>query len=451
MPDITAGRNAFRLRNPIQIAHQLDLAGITYHGDAVEFDNDIWNKPLVQLASFAITGQKVNLRTSDFIGLGPRKKEGSRRAYEATKEDLEIIRARAENPDLSMDDIFVIERFVVNNSLSRSGFLKFTSAAIAKLARDFNAGRSRLMYHRENQVVGMTFFGEAIDEEIQGVSARFVRTREYMMRTSRTEDLITEIQGGIFPFDSIGVSLGNKIELMEEGDNRFLLVDYDPDDNVSPVEAHEVSFVHLGEIRGAGKRLSAEDSQDSNSNPETSNPDDAGARLFIFPVEDSGELGAIDLNKNEDEVIPMPQLKTVSHRLNATGEMISLELPEQFRSDDYFRKLEAEYDTIHSGYKSQISKMESDHQKQIEVISKEHAKLKTAVAGRIVFLEKMSMDDSSKYNEQKELDYYSGLSSDRLAAALEHAESQIQSNAKLSAGNNQSSFFSSSLPKGEAK
>lgn len=197
---------------------------------------------------------------------------GQNLATEVTDEDLEIINGAHADGSVGREDIFVFERFVINDIPSRQRGLKFTEAALEAIAEDFDAGRTRLIGHRHDRMVGRTFQAELVEDTVLGREGKFVKTREFIPRTPANQQLITNIRTGVYSFDSIGFHPGSAVELVEDDEeNEFVQIDYDPDEQ-HPLFAKEVSFVHLGEMKsaGSGREMSTGDE----SKPSSKSNDD---------------------------------------------------------------------------------------------------------------------------------------------------------------------------------
>lgn len=162
--------------------------------------------------------------------------------------------------DLDADTLFVFERFVANNALSRGGLLQLTDRALDKLAADYAAGRSVLLFHDTRQIIGRTFAARVERKTREGLTAKYVHVWGYMDKRASNEDLRRDIGLGILAYDSVGFN-GGDVSFVEEkaaspgggpkGLRGFLRIDHDPD-SLSPLYAVETSLVYMGELHGAG-------------------------------------------------------------------------------------------------------------------------------------------------------------------------------------------------------
>lgn len=188
---------------------------------------------------------------------------------EATDEDMRAINSEALAP-LTKDDVIVFERYVITDQPSRSIGLVFSKGALEKMATDFAAGRTRLLYHDTWKPVGATIGAEVVTATVRGVKGKWVKTREYVLKAAVDEGTLALITGGVLRYDSVGLALGSSVRYVEqevEG-KRLSRIEVDYVEGQERVlEAREVSFVYLGEMPGAGsdkgrgkKQLAAEGS-----------------------------------------------------------------------------------------------------------------------------------------------------------------------------------------------
>lgn len=244
-------RRFLMLKTPRAAVRQIGLEGVTYDEDQVRFDVRLYDEQLAAIAAAAMTGAMVPVPGAELAS--------RRKRYEPGKQELDLINARhrQRQAEFTADELFIFERYPANNVVSRSIRLRFTDRALAKMAKDATAGRSRLMHHNDVQVVGRTIFGEVVEEDVRGFSGKYLRTIEYMPRTDGKKEVISDVEAGILSYDSAGVYLGSAVKLKDlEVDGRSLSVievDYDPSDK-SPLEMNEISFVYLGELQGVGSK-----------------------------------------------------------------------------------------------------------------------------------------------------------------------------------------------------
>lgn len=255
MPMIfTPSRNFICLHAPEKGRFKFDLQGVHYDDHQVRFDKRIWDESGISIVSHAITGTRLNLPTPARFMQG---------GFEPGEEELEVINryhAKRTAP-YTEEELYIFERYPANNVPSRSIRLRFTKRALQKMAADATAGRTRLLYHEDNQPVGRTIFGEVVDANVQGVSGYYLRTVEYMeYADDDAMKAIRRVQSGIFNSDSVGVYLGTAIEYkdIEDDDGSFSIIEVDLDESSrQPLELHEISFVHLGELVGVGALTSS--------------------------------------------------------------------------------------------------------------------------------------------------------------------------------------------------
>ena len=175
-----------------------------------------------------------------------------------TEEDLDIINRLHAVEKQTTSTIKIYERYVVNDYPSRN-MLWFTEGALGKFAQDFEQGRSRLLYHNKEKVVGRTFAASVVRSTVRGIDANWVKVKEYVPITKGNEETIAQLGAGTYAFDSIGFS-GGYMDVKEvkrkdrDGSDRtyyYLSIDYRPEE-LPPLEAGEVSYVFIGAIYGAG-------------------------------------------------------------------------------------------------------------------------------------------------------------------------------------------------------
>lgn len=246
-------RRFLMLKTPRAAVRPLELEGVAYDEDQVRFDVRLYDEQLATIAAAAITGAMIPVPGAE---MGSRRKR-----YEPGKDELDLINNRHRNrqAEYGPDELFIFERYPANNIVSRSIRLRFTDRALAKMAQDATAGRSRLMHHNDVQVVGRTIFGEVVEADVRGFAGKYLRTIEYMPRTDGKKEVISDVEAGILSYDSAGVYLGGAVKFkdVEMGGKSMSIieVDFDPAET-SPLEMNEISFVYLGELKGVGSKNS---------------------------------------------------------------------------------------------------------------------------------------------------------------------------------------------------
>lgn len=244
-------RRFLMLKAPRNGVRRLELEGVSYDEDQVRFDVRLYDEQLASIAAAALMGAMVPVPGMEL--------RSRRKRYEPGSQELELINEmhRQRQQAYTADELFIFERYPANNITSRSIRLRFTDRALAKMAQDATAGRSRIMHHNDHQVVGRTIFGEVVEEDVRGFAGKYLRTIEYIPRTDGKAEVISDIEAGILSYDSVGVYLGSAVEFkdVEVGGVSLSVieVDYDPGDT-SPLEMHEISFVYLGELNGVGSK-----------------------------------------------------------------------------------------------------------------------------------------------------------------------------------------------------
>ena len=258
---------------------EIKLDGMTYDRAGVRFDVGLWTVNQAAIVGASIIGEGAVVSLS----AGTRR----RREFSATSKHLEVINANHTETDRELEDFHIFQRVPVNDVPSRTIGIKFTTRALEKFAADANEGRARLRGHNKADIVGRTFAGEVVEDTVRGIEGNWLLTTEYI--SARTVDgdpmnreLITQHVNGELAFDSIGFYPGSKIEFkeFEAGERRLQIIeiDHDPGEQF-PLEMREVSFVHLGELRGVGSRLQS-----------LSGADDNPASLFVLNQNPSVEV-----------------------------------------------------------------------------------------------------------------------------------------------------------------
>lgn len=190
--------------------------------------------------------------------------QGQGKAATVTEQDLRIINERHSGDELTADDIRVFERYSANDVLMRRP-LRFTKAALEKLAADAEQGRTVLIQHDTQRYFGRVFAGTVEEATVRGVTANWLVTRLYAVTKGASEARlqdISDVAHGIIGFDSVTVAGGDwtfvEVEGPEDADgNRSHHYHYEVDDNEGAprperLELRELSMVHLGAVDGAG-------------------------------------------------------------------------------------------------------------------------------------------------------------------------------------------------------
>lgn len=265
-------RNYFhvRLLRNVNLAAASKLEGfdVTDNGSVGRFARTMYTPQLANLAAYVMLGFEIETDPSAAT-LDANPNEPSEKGFSAlavSESDLQIINRDHAVKAQTADTIAVFERFVVNDSPARNG-IWFTKRALEKFAADYQQGRSRLLHHSRESIVGRTFAADVVKKKIRGISANWVRVREYIPRIPANEETIANIESGVYAFDSIGFSGGEpelvEYKVSEDRTRYFLKIDFNPE-GVPVLEAGEVSYVFLGAIYGAGN-----DKQQAAIEPET--------------------------------------------------------------------------------------------------------------------------------------------------------------------------------------
>lgn len=257
---LSKSRRYIELSIPLRtIEKPIELEGITYDQNAVRFDSGIWSIDQAAIVSAALSGLSASISLASA--------GSSRKEFKAGKSELDLINSRHAETPLELDDLYIYQRMPVNNVMSRTIGIKFTDAALDKFALDAQAGRARLRSHNRSDIVGRVFDAEVVTDTVRGIEGKWLRTTEYIpKRTLSGEpmnaELLTQVGAGVYSSDSIGFNPGSKIEFkdLEVGGKMYsvILIDYDAGEQ-APLELREISFVHLGEIKGAGSRKALHD------------------------------------------------------------------------------------------------------------------------------------------------------------------------------------------------
>lgn len=243
---------AIRISTPVEhLAYKPEIEGVTVHANGeLQFSKPLFNRLTAGFVTLHLSGAQVQtppLPTTTKL-VAP------------TEKDLKIINESHALRELADDEIKIYERWVINNQPSRTGLL-FTDRALKKFAADFAQGRTVLLYHNQQMPLGRTFAGKTAKATIREIKGTWVVVRLYIPTVDADGDAldytrmpITMLDTGVFAFDSIGFGGGRlKGKRVGEGEHErfYLEIDYDPGQQME-LEAGELSFVFMGNIRGAG-------------------------------------------------------------------------------------------------------------------------------------------------------------------------------------------------------
>lgn len=249
-------RHYLHYRIPRNLSHEVRrINGIdTPQPGVMRLSREFYTEPMAVLACQLLVGLSVGTDPDPYELAEPG--EDDERAcvtLDASDSDLRIINKQHAVKSMKAEDVRIYDRYVVNDAPTR-GMLWFTKTALDKLAVDFRQGRSRLVNHDKTRIIGRTFAAEVVKKKIRGLTANWVKVREYLPVTPMNAEHIHNRDNGTYAFDSIGFA-GGKIDLVEKpvGDKTryFLQIDYDVND-LPVLEAGEVSDVFLGNVFGAG-------------------------------------------------------------------------------------------------------------------------------------------------------------------------------------------------------
>lgn len=251
---LTLSRRFIELATPADsIIKPIKLEGVKYDVSGVRFENAIYTLNQAAVISAALLGESATITL----------RSGSRRgAFKPTSSHLATINERHAERDRELDDFYIYQRVPVNNLPSRTIGIRFSDRALGKFAIDAQAGRARLRGHVRSDIVGRVFDGEVISEKVRGLDAKWLLTTEYISRRTldgepMNRELETKVVNGEYGFDSIGFYPGSKVEFKEfnVGNDSVQVIEIDYDESEQfPLEFREVSFVHLGELKGVGSR-----------------------------------------------------------------------------------------------------------------------------------------------------------------------------------------------------
>ena len=252
---------AIRISQPGQLQHVPELEGLKYHSNGeFQFDGRLYTRQMAETVVLHSVGAKVD----DSL---PYKLAGG--TVQAGEADLGVINESHALRTLEAGDVRLYDRYVINDAPTRGGLI-FTQRALKKFAADFKQGRTVLMYHDTRQPVGRTFKASVSKATIREVQGNWVKLRLYIPvkdeegeRIQETRFPVSMLDSGVLAFDSIGFGGGliQGIRVGEGKNERFYLqVDDDPSAQFR-LEAGEVSFVFMGQVRGAGNNKQAAEMQ----------------------------------------------------------------------------------------------------------------------------------------------------------------------------------------------
>ena len=246
------GEKALRITQPGQLAYVPELEGMVYHENGeFQFDNRLYTVGMGQNVVLHAMGALVD----DSL---PFKLKGG--MVEGSADEMALINDQHSLRKLEAGDVRIFERFVINDQPTR-GSMIFTKAALKKFAKDFDQGRTVLMFHDTRKPVGRTFKASTVKATIREVEGMWVKLRLFIpvkdedgQRIEETRFPVSMLGSGVLAFDSIGFG-GGRIEGIHIGEGKnerfFLQVDDNPNDQFR-LEAGETSFVFMGQVRGAG-------------------------------------------------------------------------------------------------------------------------------------------------------------------------------------------------------
>jgi hypothetical protein len=177
--------------------------------------------------------------------------------------------------DLSADDVYVRKYMIAHNLVDRDRE-RFSEALLDDFAATF-PGKSYLFGHDRGNFLPLGMFFDASVEEMDaeqftaltgepaklpaGVSqVKVVWAWFYILKDAGSDDIIKNIEGGVYRHGSIGFSASGLEPVKGEYDET-LFWEY-----ASPGEAREASLVWLGAQQGATTQKAAGDDQDDKSN-----------------------------------------------------------------------------------------------------------------------------------------------------------------------------------------
>lgn len=257
---------------------------------SLQFDRGVMGEELAQLVALHISGGMLcaapgasvpstsTLSTPEADGIALLDESTVSRLSLATDSDRKAI---AEGHALELrddDELFVFDRFVANDAVSRPGTLRITTRGLKKLAADYAAGRSILRHHVEEDIVGRSFSARVVKRTREGVSANWIHLRGYMHARASNQDLRDDIRLGIYAYDSVGF-IGGRMKFVEPEGSGMGHVEVDHD-NKDPLPfallGIESSLVYLGHLTGAGNAKLAQPRPEPDviAGPKTEPPED---------------------------------------------------------------------------------------------------------------------------------------------------------------------------------
>ena len=229
------------------------LPGIHHVGVELRFDRGRYTEEQASFITALSSGLPVHAPTvttrSDVLGPTPEQ-------LERINEDALVT--------LGSDDVLVYNRYVVNDQISRTIGLRISKGGLERLAEDYREGRSRALLdhlpifggHSGAVLVGRTIDATVVEETVRGVSGHWIKTTEYIPKAGIDPRHLALITSGVLTFDSIGF-VGGGLEIIQEsatgsGPGRDIIQIYDDVNAAVRLQAKEITFVYLGEMRGAG-------------------------------------------------------------------------------------------------------------------------------------------------------------------------------------------------------
>lgn len=424
------GRNYLKLSVPRKNQIVLPkLDGVIYYDDCVKFSRDIWDENLAGIASHAITNEPF------YTGSLKRQNFASGDAdFSPTAEMLNLINEKHSERELTMDEVLIYQRFPANNVMSRwPGFI-FTTRFLQAMARNASEGRARLLSHDARFPLGSTIMGEVVEEEIRGVAGNYLRTIEYMPINSATENVIDFVQTGIYKYDSVGITLGSAVELVEiedpENEDIFyaIRVDHDPTEQF-PSELDEISFVYQGRLYAVGSKKNSKDGEadddkhrdlviavsktveglsgTSAANSQGESP----AERFISSLEDAGQ------NTDPDAVEGSSEDKTTN---NQNQESTMQQFHCTVGSQDVVFNVESAADgqklrnSLRTELENQLEEQEKNFKAEIADLQSEVEVLREAFAAECVAMKQQMHSGDDEFDRKEQMKYFSGLPAARL-------------------------------------
>ena len=176
------------------------------------------------------------------------------RVVEASAEDLAVINDLHSGQALDAADVVVLQDYALSDARIDYPPIRFTGAALAKLAAHAEEGRTVCFNHDTDQVIGATFAAHVEGATVRGIEATWLRLRWYAVLTDQTSaerrQRVQDCRTGVLRYGSVGISGGSWDFVEVEGPNGFeyfYLID-DSDD----LRLREYSRCYLGAAHGAG-------------------------------------------------------------------------------------------------------------------------------------------------------------------------------------------------------